>query len=89
MIREVRQFGQHLFYEETHVMRLCSLTGTGTKQLHMFNLYRGLFELLVHNTSVYLAFEAGDTEFFEVVRLDRDAELRDKLADTRCYGLKK
>ena len=30
MIREIEKFGLYLFYEETHVMRLCNLTKNGT-----------------------------------------------------------
>ena len=73
------QFNLHLFYEENHVIRLCRLTNKGTLQLHMFNLYRGLFDLLIQGTNVYLAFNSGDIEFFEVVSLIFDVDLRKKL----------
>ena len=56
MIREIASFDLHLIYDESHMLKLCSLTSTGTKYLHTFNLYRGLFDLLIKDNYVYLAF---------------------------------
>ena len=69
-IREILPFKMHLVYDETNLITLCQLTGTGTRIIHQFNLFRKLFDIIVQGTFIYMAYEAGDIDFFEVVNLE-------------------
>lgn len=57
----------YIAYDESFDIMLFQLTDRGTKLLHKFNLRRGLFDLLVYETSVYFIYYDGDIDFLQAI----------------------
>ena len=66
MIREVYPNKMHLFYDASHLLTLAELGPDGVKIMHQVNIFREIFDLLVYQSNIYLAFEAGDIDYWEV-----------------------
>ena len=76
MIREVYPLKLHLFYDKSHILTLAELSPTGVKIMHQVNIIREIFDLLVFQSSIYLAFETGDIDFWEVQNLKENEMLQ-------------
>lgn len=40
--------------------------------MHQINVFRPLFDIFVYKTQLYLAYQAGDIDFFEVKNFEAD-----------------
>ena len=72
MIREVYPHRLHLFYDVTHLLTLAQLGEKGVKVMHQVNMFRHIFEILVFNSNIYLAFKSGEIDFWEVHNLQNN-----------------
>lgn len=69
MIREVYSEKLHIFYDKSHLITLAQLGPTGVKIMHQVNIFREIFDLFVFKSSIYLAYESGDIDWWEVHNL--------------------
>jgi len=71
LIREVVVHKLYLFFDDSFTMTLAQFTEKGLQVKHRLNTFRNLFQVLVFNSSIFLAYQQGDIDFFEVQDVEK------------------
>ena len=74
MVRQVYNAGMYLAYDAMHQLSLFELMDKGVKYCHSVLLFRPLLDIKVNHRLIYLGFESGDIELWNLYLTKVDAK---------------